>query len=77
MPRFYFDTDDGERQFHDDEGIDLATADEVPKEAIGLLRDLAHHDMPVGCRMMVTKVRDITGALVYQATMTVVGQRFG
>ena len=75
MPRFFFDTDDGEHQFHDEKGIDLASRDDVPGESMGLLRDLAYHELPLGCHTMAVKVRDARDALIYRATMTIVGQR--
>jgi hypothetical protein len=74
MPRFFFDTDDGERQFCDEIGIDLADPHDVPKEAIGLLRDLAHVHLPIGRRDMAVEVRGAAGTPVYRAVMTIVGE---
>lgn len=76
MPRFYFDTDDGERQLRDDSGIDLADTHDVPGEVMSLLRDLAHVHLPIGHRVMAVEVRDVKGAPVYRATMTIAGERF-
>lgn len=76
MPRFYFDTDNGERQFRDEDGIELASMSDVPGEALDLLRDMTHASMPVGLHVMTAKVRDITDAVVYRVEMTVVGKRY-
>lgn len=74
MPRFYFDTDDGERQFRDRNGIDLADPNDVPGEALSLLRDLAHVHLPAGRRDMAVEVRGPAGMPVYRAVMTIVGE---
>lgn len=74
MARFYFDSDDGERQFLDEEGIELASMDDVADQALGLLHDLTPATMPVGCRVMAARVRDISGALVYRAELRIVGE---
>lgn len=74
MPRFYFDTNDGERQFRDRNGIDLAEPHDVPDEALGLLRDLAHVHLPIGRRDMTVEVRGPAGTPVYRAVMTIVGE---
>ncbi len=75
MARFYFDSDDGERQFLDEEGIELASLQDVADQALGLLHDLTPVTMPVGCRVMAANVRDVTGALVYRAELRIVGER--
>lgn len=74
MPRFYFDTDDGERQFRDRNGINLADPNDVSDEALGLLRDLAHVHLPTGRRDMAVEVRGPAGMPVYRAVMTIVGE---
>ena len=72
MPRFFFDTHDGENRFLDEVGVDLATADDVPGEAFGLLRDMTHHRMPHGETVLTASVRDLAGAVIFRATMTIV-----
>lgn len=74
MPRFFFDTDDGERQFRDEIGIDLTDPHDVPEEALGLLRDLAHVHSPIGRHDMAVEVRGPAGMPVYRAVMTIVGE---
>ncbi len=77
MTRFYFDSDDGERQFLDEDGIELPGLQDVADQALGLLHDLTPTTMPVGSRVMAASVRDITGALVYRAELRIVGERLG
>lgn len=68
MPRFYFDVYDGEAEFRDGDGIDLAP-DDVPGEAQGLLHLLAYARVPYGKRLLlVADVRNAAGRVVYQAT---------
>lgn len=76
MPRYFFDTDDSTKQFTDISGLDLADLNAVADEVYGLLRDLVHDLMPEGHRVMSVRVRDETGATVYQGEMTVEGRRF-
>ncbi|MGI3899995.1 MAG: DUF6894 family protein [Janthinobacterium lividum] len=77
MTRSYFDGHDGERQFLDEEGIELPGLQDVADQALGLLQDLTPATMPVGCRVMAASVRDITGALVYRAELRILGERLG
>lgn len=72
MPRFFFDTHDGGAHFHDEVGVDLAAADDVPEEAFGLLRDMTHHGMPRGETVLTASVRDMAGTVVFRATMAIV-----
>ena len=68
MPKYYFDVYDGESEFEDEGGIDMALRD-VPAEAHNLLRLLAYakvpHDKP---SMLVADVRNEAGLVVYQAS---------
>ena len=75
MPRYFFDTDDGERQFRDEVGLELPDLEAVAAETFGLLRDLAHGHMSEGRRVMTTHVRGDDGVLVYRGEMTVDGHR--
>ena len=74
MTRFYFDSDDGERQFLDEDGIELAGLRDVADQVLGLLHDLMPVTMPHGSRVIAASVRDITGALVYRAELRLVSQ---
>ena len=40
MPRYYFDTDDGERRTRDDIGLDLARRADVEREVGMMLQNL-------------------------------------
>ena len=68
MPKYFFDVYDGESEFTDDGGIDMAHND-IPAEARNLLRLLAYakvpHDKP---SMLVADVRNEAGQVVYQAS---------
>ena len=68
MPRYFFDVYDGECNFEDSGGIDMASKD-IPAEARNLLRLLAYakvpHDKP---SMLVADVRDEAGRVVYHAS---------
>lgn len=76
MPRYFFDSDTGERQVRDDVGIDLPDLEAVAAEAFGLLRDIIQGEMPEGLRIYTANVRDEYGAFVYRGEMKVRGQRF-
>ncbi len=70
MPRYFFDTDDGERQFRDDTGIDLASADDVAFTTRDLLFDLGHAELFNGKdRLFTATVRDKQGITVYRGSM--------
>ncbi|WP_408903032.1 DUF6894 family protein [Methylobacterium radiotolerans] len=46
MPRYFFDTDDGDDPLHDDEGMDLPDASGARDAAIGALPDMARDKLP-------------------------------
>jgi hypothetical protein len=78
MPRFFIDTDDGDRADRDEEGYDLPDAAAARVEAIGTLPDLARAQIPDGDRRTFTvRVRDAGGALIYEATLTLEGRWLG
>ena len=69
MPRFFFDTCDGERQIFDEAGIDLASPQDIAREAAILLQGLGLAEMLGGrSRVFTVKVRREDGALVYRGT---------
>lgn len=75
MPRFFIDTDDGDRLDRDEEGYDLSDSAAARIEAIGALPDLARSQIPDGDRRTFTvRVRDADGTLVYEATLTLEGR---
>ncbi len=69
MPRFYFDTCDGERRVRDELGIDLASRDDIPAETAALLVGLGQDEMLNGRpKTFTVKVWDHEGALLYRGT---------
>lgn len=71
MPRYFFDTDDGDDRFQDDEGMYFPDAGAARDAAIGALPDMArdklHQD---GDRhTLAVHVRDESGTLVYSAKL--------
>ena len=71
MPRYYFDTDDGERQVHDESGVDLASMDDIEATTRDLLFDLGHAKLLDGeDRRFTAVVRDDRGVTIYRGSMT-------
>ncbi len=71
MPRYFFDTDDGERQIQDKDGIELPTLDNIHADVRDLLFDLGHVELLNGKdRVFTALVRDERGMLVYRGSMT-------
>ncbi len=71
MPRYFFDTDDGERQIQDKDGINLPTFDDIRATARDLLFELGHAELLNGKdRVFATAVRDEHGITVYRGSMT-------
>lgn len=69
LPRYFFDTCDGERQVRDEAGIHLASADDIPREAAILLQGLGIGEMLKGqSRVFTVTVRRDDGAFVYRGT---------
>ena len=70
MPRYYFDTNDGERKVHDESGVDLASVDDIEATTRDLLLDLGHAKLLDGKdRRFTAVVRDDQGATVYHGSM--------
>lgn len=70
MPRYFFDTDDGDRQFHDETGIDLASIDDIPSTTRYLLFDLGYAQVLGGKdRVFTATVRDGQGIMVYSGSV--------
>ena len=69
MPRYFFDTCDGERQIRDELGINLASRTDIPQEAATLLMGLGQNEILSGIQKTFTvKVRNDDGALLYRGT---------
>ena len=70
MPRYFFDTDDGEHQVRDDTGIDLASIDDIPSTARDLLLDLGYAQILSGKnRVIKATVRDVRGVILYRGSV--------
>ncbi len=70
MPRYFFDTDDGERQIQDKDGIDLPSMDDIGSMTRDLLFDLGHAEPLNGKhRVFTAAVRDERGLTVYKGSM--------
>ena len=71
VPRYFFDTDDGERQIQDKDGIELPTLDDIRATVRDLLFDLGHAELLNGQdRVFTALVRDERGMAVYRGSMT-------
>ena len=75
MPRYYFDIDDGQRQFHDEDGSDLPNLRAARAEAVGILPHIAE-DIPLDGdnHDMTTSVRNETGDIVLTARLSLVNE---
>jgi len=68
MPRFFFDTYDGERMLSDIDGVEFAKVEEVREAAVEALPGIARDRLPGGDEMeMWVKVRDTAGQPVFEA----------
>ena len=78
MPRYYFDTDDGHYQHHDDEGVQFADVEAARKEAIRALTDIAQDALPDGDRRDFTSsVRTEAGQVLFRAKLSLVAEWVG
>jgi bifunctional DNase/RNase len=74
MSRYYFDLDDGRRCHHDLDGAETDDLDEVRREAIAVLPDLAAEALRAGDhRVCKVQVRDTDNRVVFRATLTFEG----
>ncbi|WP_237478898.1 DUF6894 family protein [Lichenibacterium dinghuense] len=74
MPRYFFDTDDGDRVYRDDDGTTLASVHEVIDEARKLTFDLFYGSPTVGRTIIACVARDEAGGIVYRLMMDVSGE---
>jgi hypothetical protein len=69
---FFFDTHDGSRAFADESGVVLPDENEAVEQAVSLLRDLSHAEVPVGmARVFSVRVRGGGGEALYEAVMQI------
>lgn len=70
MPRFYFDTFDGDHSTTDSDGVDCATMKDVQDSAVDALPDMAREILPDGPnRVFRVDVRDGVGQVIFKATL--------
>jgi hypothetical protein len=75
MSRYFFDTDDGDFRSQDDEGMELPDAEAARLAALDVLPDMARDKLPDGDRRSFSvRVRDEAGAVLYSATLDLVGE---
>ena len=73
MPRFFFDTFDGEFSAQDDTGLELPDLEAAQREAQAALSLMARETLPAGnYRTFVMNVRDETGKSVFRAALSLV-----
>lgn len=71
MPRFYFDTSDGDIAAVDEEGIEFASIDEAQQEATRAIGEMGRDALPDGTRReLAIAVRDEGGRVVMRVTFT-------
>jgi hypothetical protein len=74
MPRYFIDTDDNHTLVIDDEGEELPDDNAARRSALAALPDMARDKMPDGDhRTFCASARNVTGEVVYTATLTLVG----
>jgi hypothetical protein len=76
LPRYYFDTNDGETLVADDEGLDLYGLKEARLQAQAALADIARDHVPGdgNQRTMLCRVRDESGKVVLLASLVLMMQ---
>ncbi len=73
MPRYFFDTYDGNQMLPDETGLDLSDLAAAKLEARKALRDIARDGLPDGNHAtFVVSVRDEAGAVLVRAALSLV-----
>jgi hypothetical protein len=73
VPRFFFDTYDGDRFIPDDEGIELDDLEAAKAEAHKTLPEIARDNLPDGDqRVFIASVRDEAGQVVMRLALSLV-----
>jgi hypothetical protein len=75
MARYFFDIDDEERSMRDEEGNELPDLDAASIEALVLLPEMIAHMRPTRARTLTAVVREEGGGVVYQARLSLRGER--
>lgn len=75
MPRYFFDSDDGDLHVIDDEGQEALDAAAARDLALSLLPHMARDKLPDGDRRnFQVRVRDERGDVIYTADLTLRGE---
>ena len=75
MPRYFFDTSDGDKFVKDDKGCDLPDVVAARDAAQAALPDMARDRMPDGeARTFCALVRDEAGTVVYRVALSLIGE---
>ena len=75
MPRYFFETDDGDVFDDDPEGLELADDAAARTAALQALPDMARDRIFEGDRRtFISTVRDEAGIIIYSAVMNLVGE---
>ena len=70
MPKFYFDFRDGDRQTHDSEGLELASAEGAKREAMmAVSQVLQLEESNDDQRVVECRVRNDGGAAIYSVSL--------
>lgn len=73
MPRFFFDTYNGERFLPDESGLEFANLEAAKDEAQKALPEMAREALPDGnYRSFVVSVRDEDGSVVVRMSLSLV-----
>ncbi|MEE7446666.1 hypothetical protein MRF4_01850 [Methylobacterium radiotolerans] len=74
MPIYFIDTNNDDTFVEDDQGQDLPDAEAAREAALAALPDMARDKLPDGDhRTFCASVRDQTGVVIYEASLTLVG----
>ena len=75
MPRYYFDTDDGDFRHDDESGQNMPDANTARRAALTALSYMARDKLPDGDRRTFSaRVRDASGTVLYSAEFSLVGE---
>lgn len=75
MPRFFFDTHNGDRFIRDTTGHDLPDRETARVQALEVFPDMTRDEIPDGdWRTFYVNVRDENGRAIYTACMSLVGR---
>ena len=75
VPRYFFDTDDGDQRSEDEQGLEFADDEAARREAIAALPEMARDKLPNGDhRDFSVRVRDEAGNVIYTACLALNGE---